>query len=211
MNKSETIGKLSEALSKAQSVMEGAKKDSSNPFFKSTYADLASVWDAIRKPLTDNGLAILQVGVFIPEHPDLVAIETTLTHISGEWVSGIMTAKPAKNDSQSVGSCVTYLRRYGASAMIGGYGEDDDGNVASGKGIEQKTEAKPKPLLSPKPNVISEAQVKRMFALAHEHGVTTDALKEYVYVNCKVEHTKDMSVSSYEQVCKFIEGHKKAA
>lgn len=132
MNKSETIGKLSEALAKAQAVIEGAKKDSANPYFKSKYADLASVWDACRKPLTDNGLSVIQTGLFDTTNPDMVIIETTLSHASGEWVSGIMAAKPVKTDPQSIGSCVTYLRRYSLSAIAGVSPEDDDANTASG-------------------------------------------------------------------------------
>ena len=73
MIQSETIGKLSEALAKAQGAMQNAVKDSSNPFFKSTYADLASVWDACRKPLSDNGLAIIQTADFVHEHPDMIS------------------------------------------------------------------------------------------------------------------------------------------
>ena len=125
MNKSESIGKLAEALAKAQGVIEGAKKDSANPFFKSKYADLASVWEVIRKPLADNGLAVIQTSIPDAEH-DIVAIETTLVHSSGEWVSGVMAVKLAKTDPQALGSCVSYLRRYSISALLGVYQEDDD-------------------------------------------------------------------------------------
>jgi len=57
---SDQISELTTALAAAQGLIEGALKDSSNPFFKSSYADLASVWDAIRKPLSDNGLSVMQ-------------------------------------------------------------------------------------------------------------------------------------------------------
>ena len=62
MNQSESIAALAAALSKAQASITGALKDSANPFFKSKYADLASCWDACRKPLTDNGLAVIQTS-----------------------------------------------------------------------------------------------------------------------------------------------------
>lgn len=129
MNKSESIAELSKALSKTQSEIKGAVMDSSNPFFKSKYADLTSVWEACRKPLTDNGLAIIQTGII--DNPERVAIETTLIHSSGEWISGIMSAKPVKDDPQAIGSCVTYLRRYSLSALVGICPEDDDGNAAT--------------------------------------------------------------------------------
>ena len=60
MNRSEGINELAAALAKAQGEIKGAKKDESNPFYKSKYADLASVWEAIRDPLSKNSLAVIQ-------------------------------------------------------------------------------------------------------------------------------------------------------
>jgi len=143
MNKSDDISVLAAALSKVQAEIKGAIMDSENPFFKSKYADLTSVWDACKKPLTDNGFAIIQTGINSLEHPDRVMIETTLAHSSGQWVSGIMSAKPTKDDPQAIGSCVTYLRRYSLSALVGICPEDDDGNAAThrenGKEPQKKT------------------------------------------------------------------------
>jgi hypothetical protein len=143
MNQSETIGKLAEALCKAQAVIEGAKKDSNNPFFRSKYADLASVWDACRKPLTDNGLSIVQSPVFVPEHPDMIGLDTRLCHSSGEWLEGRIVMKPVKSDPQSYGSCLTYLRRYSLQSLVSVCPEDDDGNLASG----MKPEKAEKPMV----------------------------------------------------------------
>jgi hypothetical protein len=143
MNKSETIGKLAEALAKAQGVIEGAHKSSANPYFKSKYADLASVWDAIRKPLSENGLAVVQTGIPSVE-ADIISIETTLIHNSGEFISGIMSAKLVKNDPQAVGSAVTYLRRYSLSAIVGVSPEDDDGESATQRKVEPKATSKEK-------------------------------------------------------------------
>ena len=141
MNKSETIGKLAEALSKAQGMMKGAVKDSENPFFKSVYADLASVWDACREPLSKNGLSVTQT-TRIADNGEPVII-TTLLHSSGEWMSGELLVKPVKNDPQSVGSAITYGRRYALSAIVGIAPEDDDGEKAQGRQVEaQKQPAK---------------------------------------------------------------------
>ena len=136
---SESLKELTAALSKAQGVMEGAKKDSANPFFRSKYADLASVWDSCRKPLSDNGLAVVQTTDIIPEGLRLI---TTLLHVSGEWVSGVLPVKPVKDDPQGLGSAMTYTRRYGLMAMVGIAPEDDDGNAASGKKQEEKQAVK---------------------------------------------------------------------
>jgi len=131
MNKSETIGKLAEALSKAQGMMKGAVKDSENPFFRAAYADLASVWDACREPLSKCGLSVTQT-TRIADNGDPVII-TTLLHSSGEWMSGELLVKPVKNDPQSVGSAITYGRRYALSAIVGIAPEDDDGEKAQGR------------------------------------------------------------------------------
>ena len=80
--KSDQINELASALAKAQAKIKGAVKDSANPFFKSSYADLQSVWDAIREPLSSNGLAVIQTTATNPAGGlDLV---TTLAHSSGQ-------------------------------------------------------------------------------------------------------------------------------
>jgi hypothetical protein len=188
MEHSATIGKLTEALSKAQGVIEGAKLDSTNPFFKSRYSDLTSVWASCRKPLAENGLAVFQTCC--SDTPDIVVVETMLSHISGEWVRGRLTMKPAKNDPQSIGSCITYGRRYSLAAMVGIAPEDDDGNVASGR-EEQKPVTKPpvreeqKPATKPpvKDNTISRnKEALRMMMV--KAGITDKAeqLKFYSFV-----------------------------
>lgn len=127
---SESIAKLAEALSKAQGKIKGAAKDTANPFFKSKYADLASVWDACREALTENGLCVLQTTEDGIEH---VTVITTLSHSSGEWIRGRLTMKPVKNDPQGIGSAITYARRYALAAIVGVAPEDDDGEAASGR------------------------------------------------------------------------------
>ena len=82
---SPTIGKLAGALSKAQSEIHGAIKDSTNPFFNSHYADLAAVIEASREPLSKNGLAVIQTNELSDSG---VVVVTTLVHESGEWIRG---------------------------------------------------------------------------------------------------------------------------
>lgn len=126
---STTIGALAAALAKAQAAMPNASKDATNPHFKSRYADLASIWDACRKPLTENGLAVIQAPV--SAEPGYVGLTTTLLHSSGEWISETVGAPLTQNTAQSVGSALTYLRRYALAAMVGVAPDDDDGNPAS--------------------------------------------------------------------------------
>lgn len=128
MNKSDSIAQLADALSKAQGQIRNASKDSANPFFKSKYADLASVWDACRNELSTNGLSVVQ----IPEvGPSGISLHTVLMHSSGEWIHGELVMSPVKDDPQGVGSVITYARRYALSSFVGIAPEDDDGNAAS--------------------------------------------------------------------------------
>lgn len=146
MQKSDTIAEITKALCKVQAIVESAKKDASNPFFKSKYADLSAVWDAIRKPLTDNNLAVAQTTDIDGEG---VIVETLLLHISGEWIMGRLHIIPAKDrDPQAIGSAITYGRRYGLMAMIGVTPEDDDAEGAMQRGkvvSSQKTTYKQEP------------------------------------------------------------------
>ena len=128
MKTSEHINELAAALAKAQGEIEGAHKDSANPFFKSKYADLASVWEACRVPLSKNGLAIVQLP---RADGNAVTMETRLLHSSGQWLEGELTAVAKDEGPQSIGSAVTYLRRYMLQSVTGVAPEDDDGTAAT--------------------------------------------------------------------------------
>ena len=128
MLKSENINELGSALAKAQGAIEGALKDTANPFFKTKYADLSSVWDACRQQLTVNGLSIVQTPT---EAESGIGVETMLIHSSGQWLSNTFTMPVSKADAQGVGSAITYARRYALAAMVGVAPEDDDGNAAT--------------------------------------------------------------------------------
>lgn len=146
-NRSESINELAAALSKAQGAMGTAKKDASNPFFKSRYADLASVWEACRKPLSDNGLSVVQ----LPEFTDSgIRLETLLMHSSGQWMSSVLCMTPTKSDPQGIGSCITYARRYSLSAVVGICPEDDDGEAVSGKAAPKAFVGTARPVVTKK-------------------------------------------------------------
>lgn len=120
---------IASALVKAQKAFAPALKDSSNPFFKTKYADLSSCIKAVIDALNDNGIALIQSC-----HPceDGVSIETMFIHESGETINcGILHVPAAKNDPQGYGSALTYARRYSLMAACGIAPEDDDGNAAS--------------------------------------------------------------------------------
>lgn len=130
MKHSESIKDIGAALAKAQGAMGGASKDGQNPHFKSKYASLASVVEAIKKPLADNGIAYYQTPV--TNDKDECGIETLLVHASGEWILADPFFLPvSKDDAQGFGSALTYCRRYSLAAVCGVAPEDDDGNAAS--------------------------------------------------------------------------------
>jgi hypothetical protein len=137
MNQSEHINELASALSKAQGEMEAAIKDSSNPFFKSKYADLNSIWSACRLPLSKNGLAVIQT-IDQNESGQLVLI-TLLCHCSGQWIRSRAPIITQKHDPQSIGSAITYFKRYSLSAIVGvSTDEDDDGEGAMNRCLKDK-------------------------------------------------------------------------
>jgi hypothetical protein len=127
---SESIAALAAALSKAQADITGALKDSSNPFFKSKYADLASCWDACRKQLAANGLCVIQTTGMTDA--GLVLI-TTLAHSSGEWMRGVLPVVTKDNGPQAQGSGITYARRYALAAIVGLAQIDDDAEAAQAR------------------------------------------------------------------------------
>lgn len=149
---SDNINELISALAKAQGRIVTAKKDKQNPFFKSSYADLSSVWDACRSALSDNGIAVIQA---VQTHEGRMELVTTLAHASGQWMKSHMPVNPVKADPQSIGSALTYCRRYALSAMVGvsASEEDDDGNAANGRydnSNNRKPSLKTEPIHKPK-------------------------------------------------------------
>ena len=143
MNKSDSLDKLAPALCRAQGKIKHAVKDSANPFYKSRYADLTSVWDAVRDAFQAEGLSVSQ----IPSNLDGSAcLETILMHSSGQWLSGSVPLNPAKNDPQGVGSAISYFRRYALQAIAGVCADDDDGEAAHGRGNNKKQNSAGEPV-----------------------------------------------------------------
>ena len=130
MDKSESIKHLAVAMCKAQAEMGGANKGANNPFFKSKYADLGAVVEAVKEPFSNNGLSYVQFPI---EEGGKIGVETILLHESGEYLSNKFTVVTPKQDAQGAGSAITYCRRYGLQAVAGIPSEDDDGNSASKK------------------------------------------------------------------------------
>lgn len=130
MKSSENITEIIKALAKAQCELKPAETDSTNPRFKSSYNSLTSIWEAIRDPLSDNGLVAIQD---ITTGDRSVEVTTRILHTSGEWMEfGPLKIFTKDNDAQSFGSAITYGKKYSLCAALGVVREnDDDGNRAS--------------------------------------------------------------------------------
>lgn len=131
MRQSENISKISAALNRAQKNMGNAVKDSANPFFRSKYADINSIREAIMPSLLAEGITVLQP----PAHAEgKNFIETVLVHESGEFFASMNEVIVAKqNDPQSYLAAQTYTRRGALQAFLNVGADDDDGNTANGR------------------------------------------------------------------------------
>ena len=129
MQTSDQVNEIAAALAKAQGAIENPGRDAVNPHFRSKYADLASGLVAIKKGLSDNGIAIVQVTYV---NSDNMMLETRLIHSSGQWITSHYPVCKMPANQQQMGSALTYARRYSLFALVGiaGSTDDDDGNDA---------------------------------------------------------------------------------
>lgn len=212
MNRSETITKLATALVKFNSEVSSISEDAKNPFFKSSYVTLDALIIATRNILQKNGLVVMQSP--LSKEDGSVGIQSLLIHESGEFIeSEPIFMKPAKtNDPQQAGSIITYMRRYSYQAILNlNTGEDDDANFSTHG--TNKIDSKPKQSNSnsniqvnmqpiPEANIISEAQMKRMYVLAK--GKTPEMVKEIIN-KYGFTSSKDVTKDKYKNICDEIE------
>lgn len=165
---SEQLGDLFDALAQIQGEIDHAHKDSANPFFHSKYADLTSIIDATRPAMTKHGVCITQWPSL---YDGTVLVVTRLGHKSGQWMELEAGAIPKMLDPQSVGSTITYLRRYAWQSVLGLGAEDDDGNAATFRQDNgQKEKAKPQrsEASDAEPEMMTQKQAGAMWAKANQ-------------------------------------------
>ena len=129
MKQSESITDLATALCLAQAEMGGAIKDSNNPFFKSSYADLTSVIKVIKEPFAKYGLSFVQLPV-TSAGGNGIGVSTMLMHKSGQWLQSEYLLPMDKVTPQGAGSAITYARRYALQSLVGIPSVDDDSEMA---------------------------------------------------------------------------------
>jgi len=184
---SENLNELFAALAKTQGEMEEAEFNSSNPFFKSRFSDLASVVKASRPYLTKNGLCVIHR--ILPDDHGQSCLRARLGHSSGQWIDSQVPINPPKQDIQSIGSYISYLRRYTYAALVGvvSSDEDDDGERAMKRNGQ--------------PQMISESEVRHIEQLLLKLDVSE---KDKVLSWCQVGEIKDINKTKYEAVVKNL-------
>jgi hypothetical protein len=228
---SSSIAALAGALAKAQSQFLPITKDKkaeiqtrSGGRFSYHYSDLPALLTATRAALAANELAIVQGVTMVNQH---VVVDTTLLHASGEWLSAALNLPVGDvTDPRSVGSAISYGRRYGISALIGvaATDEDDDAAAASTTKTRRAPTTRPKnanddvptPTVAPAapptnarrrvdPDAaISESQRKLWFAVGREKGWTKDALKTLLGDAFGIESSADLRRSEFDQALALV-------
>ena len=187
MKSSESINELASALCAAQSQMGGAVKDSANPFFKSSYADLTSVIKAIKQPFADNGLSYTQFPV---TDENGMGVCTRLMHVSGQWLEMEYTLPTVKKDPQASGSAITYARRYALQSIAGIPTADDDAESAMLRGDDKK--------------VVSDDQIIAIKKLLDETGADSDKFCKWL----KVRSVDQILAMHYDRAVAALEAKK---
>ena len=184
------------AFVKFQSEFKGMKPDSSNPFFKSTYISLDGILETVRPILAKNGLAVIQEAT---GDGDYIFVKTKLIHESGEMIeTEVLKMKPQKNDPQSMGSCITYSKRYQLAALLG-ICEciDDDANIA--------TYGNSSPEYAKSDGKLSAKQVGRLLAIGLKAGIKEPEIKKVIKAEFGKDKIEDLSIEAYNSICSRLD------
>jgi hypothetical protein len=216
---SPSIKELAAALAAAQSEMGCAVKDSENPFYKSSFADLENVIEVCRPVLPKNGLSVSQVTRLIG---DRMALVTILMHKSGEWLAGEYLLTPAKADPQSMAGAVTFARRYALKASVNMSDTDDDGESATGRTAPRKPSLslsdKPKPPSSEQARLVAlgwdsqagqRKAIKAISDVGELHGWSKADLEDHLHFGLNLASTDDLPWELVDSFKAFISEHPK--
>lgn len=210
IERSEKFSEFPKAFLKAQKEIKGAKKDAWNPHFKCNYADLESVINAIKEPLNNNSIMLIQHTIDFGDKPQL---ETILMHETGEWLSmRIPILFQKEKDPQAFGSGLTYAKRFSLQALVGLPSEDDDGAGATippkSKVEELADSGRPEPT-EEEIEFLNLIWEKVVDSAPEGMEVNEDKLKDFIY-NCRkkyisdkklIQPTADFVVKYITQVC----------
>nr|DAY19840.1 MAG TPA: ERF superfamily protein [Caudoviricetes sp.] len=194
MKKSETLTEFSKAFAKTQQEMKQPLKDANNPFFKSKYVPLENVVEAITESASKNGLSFTQFPS--SDEAGNVTVGTLVMHSSGEWIEyDPIKMKPVKNDPQSIGSAITYAKRYALSAIFGiTSDQDDDGNEATQTKKQQSKKTNDPVISVEKANYY----LKEIAAISTEKGKEDDSIVKWFLNHLGVVDYKMIKQSQIE-------------
>lgn len=197
MKFTDKIDELAAALAAFQAEVKNPANTATNPFLKNKYAPLSEVLNAVRPIAAKHGLSIIQEPIV---DNGSVSVTTYIFHSSGQFIVSTPVTIPlgGKGTAQEIGAAITYGRRYAISALFGVSSEDDDdANSISTQSTPQQLQRQPN---GNKPDVISEAQRKRMFAIANGN----ETLLKSILANYGYEHSKDVSRDDYDKICNEV-------
>jgi hypothetical protein len=189
--------------------MRHAEFDKVNPHFKSKYASLSSIWDAVRDPLTRHGLSVVQT--FCPDHAEgEIKLVTILMHKSGQSIQSTMRMPMTKHDPQGMGSAASYARRYALAAMVGATSDDDDdGNAASrgnGNGNGNGRKPAPAPAQQPTEEQQRNALAAEIWKISQDKGMDKDAMLASMseFFGKTIAGSSDMSITDAKEYLEVL-------
>ena len=223
MRTSESTKELDKAMAAAQAAFPKVIKESDNPYFKSRYADMASLINAVQEVLGKHGLKITQhLETEFTEQATFLCTITRLSHESGEFEESTLKMPLVDIKPQTMGSCSTYCRRYALQAVLRLAGEDDDGNAASlqeqwtddkRKAYVEKKKQQLKPKLTEQlqasiaesdSEFISQDQRKMLFAIGKKQGLSEQDIRDAVG-HCGYEHTSEIPKDQFNKILDYID------
>lgn len=208
MQKSEKLNELAKAICAVQAKIQTITKDSRNPFFNSEYAQLDTYLENILPITSAEGIAVIQTHDIIN---DSIYVETMLLHVSDQWVTGKIRLLIGKQDMQQIGSATTYARRIGLAAILGlAETKDDDGNTVSNVKPQVKAPVrvpvtKEAPPAQASPQGPSEAQIKRLWAIANKQKFDQAFVMDKLKTMCGKDDIKKLTWSEYSNFCQAME------
>lgn len=212
LRRSPKIGDIAKAMAAARKKFKPVKKDSTNPHYKSKYADLSSLIDATFEALCDSDLVVIQ-SPSSDEHG--ATVTTLIAHGSGEWLENDLTLPAGtaqRFDAQTAGSAITYGRRYSYQAMLNIAGEDDDDGNAAVTGREAMNTRPPqsanRPPVRPQPvsDFITATQRTMFWNAVNEGNKSKDEVLDY-FGSIGIEKTEEMPRKGFEAAIAWARGN----
>jgi hypothetical protein len=187
------------ALSKAQSMMSVIRTNKRSKYWDKPYSDLSSVLEAVREPLTSNGLAIIQR--LNTEDNGETYLHTILTHSSGQQIQCRMRFTPPDNDLSTLSSYLSAMKRFIISSLLGvsSEAEDDNADIASSKVRSREESGLGITVVEQTPlDLVSEYISEEQLHILRDELEGYDDIVKGIYKNLEISSLSDMKKSQYK-------------